>query len=64
MQDPTYYVLLAYAQHVGATIDKILNALQRMHRFDVINRIKDDISDLIDVIPQNTTANGTLKTIE
>ncbi|XP_076165548.1 uncharacterized protein LOC143145747 [Ptiloglossa arizonensis] len=57
LQDPTYYVLLAYAQHVGATIDKILNALQRMHRFDVINRIKDDISDLIDVIPQNTTAN-------
>ncbi|XP_043265925.1 uncharacterized protein LOC122405327 isoform X1 [Colletes gigas] len=55
LQDPTYYVLLAYVQHTGATIDKILNALQKMHRFDVINEIKDNISDLMDAIPQNAT---------
>ncbi|XP_076295178.1 uncharacterized protein LOC143216208 [Lasioglossum baleicum] len=53
-QDPTYYVLLAYVQDVGATIDKILSALQQMRRFDVINRIKDNISDLLDAIQQET----------
>ncbi|XP_054009935.1 uncharacterized protein LOC128893142 [Hylaeus anthracinus] len=56
LQDPTYYVLLAYVQHVDATIDKILNALQKMHRFDVINQIKDNITDLIDAIPSNSSA--------
>ncbi|KOC63641.1 hypothetical protein WH47_00709, partial [Habropoda laboriosa] len=52
LQDPTYYVLLAYVQHVEATVDKILCALQKMHRFDVINQIKDNISDLIAAISQ------------
>ncbi|CAK9824710.1 hypothetical protein ANTRET_LOCUS2835 [Anthophora retusa] len=55
LQDPTYYVLLAYVQHGEATIDKILSALQKMHRFDVINRIKDDISDLVETISQTTS---------
>ena len=54
LQDPTYYVLLAYVQHVGATIDKIFGALQKMHRLDVINQIKDSIFYLINAISQNT----------
>ncbi|XP_076651162.1 uncharacterized protein LOC143358131 [Halictus rubicundus] len=54
LQDPTYYVLLAYVQHDGATIDKILSALQQMHRFDVINQIKDNISNLLDAVQQET----------
>lgn len=53
MQDPTYYVLLAYVQQVDATIDKILSTLQKIHRFDVINEIKDVVSDLIDGLSQN-----------
>ncbi|XP_076240623.1 uncharacterized protein LOC143183092 [Calliopsis andreniformis] len=57
LQDPTYYVLLAYVQQGEATIDKILNALQKMHRLDIINQIKDNISDLIDAISLNTTVN-------
>ncbi|KZC05935.1 hypothetical protein WN55_06110, partial [Dufourea novaeangliae] len=54
LQDPTYYVLLAYVQHVDATIDKILTALQKMHRYDVINQIKGNISDLVHAIQQET----------
>ena len=54
LQDPTYYVLLTYVQHVGATMDKILSALQKMHRLDVINQIKDSIFDLINAVSQNT----------
>ncbi|XP_076302850.1 uncharacterized protein LOC143221254 [Lasioglossum baleicum] len=53
LQDPTYYVLLAYVQQVDATIDKILSTLQKIHRFDVINEIKDVVSDLIDGLSQN-----------
>ncbi|XP_043524591.1 uncharacterized protein LOC122536347 [Frieseomelitta varia] len=55
LQDPTYYVLLAYVQHTDATIDKILHTLQRIHRLDIINQIKDNITDLIDEISQRTT---------
>lgn len=47
-------------QHAEATIDKILSILQRMHRFDIINQVKDDVSDLINRISQSTTANGIL----
>lgn len=53
LQDPTYYVLLTYVQHVEATIDKILNALQKIQRFDIIIQIKNDIYDLIHEISQN-----------
>lgn len=60
MQDPTYYVLLTYVQHVEATIDKILNALQKIQRFDIIIQIKNDIYDLIDKISQNAKNNGIL----
>ena len=58
LQDPTYYVLLAYVQHTDATIDKILRTLQRIHRLDIINQIKDNITDLIDKITQRTTTDG------
>lgn len=58
LQDPTYYVLLAYVQHTDATIDKILSTLQKIHRLDIINQIKDDITDLIDKISQRTTTDG------
>ncbi|XP_003401094.2 uncharacterized protein LOC100645576 isoform X2 [Bombus terrestris] len=60
LQDPTYYVLLTYVQHAEATIDKILSILQRMHRFDIINQVKDDVSDLINRISQSTTANESI----
>lgn len=58
LQDPTYYVLLAYVQHAEATINTILSALQKMKRFDVINQIKDNISDLINGVSQNYRTNG------
>ncbi|XP_031842860.1 uncharacterized protein LOC116431485 isoform X2 [Nomia melanderi] len=54
-EDPTYYVLLAYVQRAEATIGNIINTLQKMHRYDVINQIKDDISYLRDVIQQESS---------
>lgn len=45
-------------QHTDATIDKILHTLQRIHRPDIINQIKDNITDLIDEISQRTTTDG------
>ncbi|XP_078033311.1 uncharacterized protein LOC144468052 [Augochlora pura] len=57
-QDPAFYVLLTYVQHGGATIDKILSALQRMHRFDVIYQIKDNIFNLLNAIQQETPVSG------
>lgn len=47
-------------QHVEATIDKILNALQKIQRFDIINQIKSDIYDLIHKISQNAKNDGIL----
>lgn len=41
LQDPTYYVLLTFAQDPNATIDKILIALKKISRLDIINRIID-----------------------
>lgn len=44
-------------------MDKILCALQKMHRLDVINQIKDSIFDLINAISQNTIVDGTCITV-
>lgn len=61
LQDSTYYVLLAYVQSSDATLDKIVNALQKIERLDIINQIKDCICNLIDSIPYNINTND-LKT--
>ncbi|XP_011688109.1 PREDICTED: uncharacterized protein LOC105450123 isoform X2 [Wasmannia auropunctata] len=53
LQDPTYYVLLTYVQSPEATMDKILSALQKMQRLDVINQIKDYVHDLVNAASQN-----------
>lgn len=55
LQDPTYYVLLTYAQSPEATIDKILNALHRMQRFDIINQIKDYVHNLVSIALQHVS---------
>lgn len=47
-------------QHVEATIDKILNALQKIQHFDIIIQIKNDIYDLIHEISQNAKNDGIL----
>lgn len=47
-------------QHVEATIDKILNTLQKIQRFDIIIQIKNDIYDLIHEISQNAKNDGIL----
>lgn len=52
LQDPTYYVLLTYVQSPEATMDKILSALQKMHRLDVINQIKDYVRNLVSAASQ------------
>ncbi|XP_011311146.1 uncharacterized protein [Fopius arisanus] len=39
LQDPTYYVLLTFVQSVDATMDKILEALMKMERWDIIHRL-------------------------
>ncbi|XP_014236126.1 uncharacterized protein LOC106658623 [Trichogramma pretiosum] len=39
LQDPTYYVLLAFAQHNEATLDKVVDAFDAIKRKDVINRV-------------------------
>ncbi|XP_018406742.1 PREDICTED: uncharacterized protein LOC108782859 [Cyphomyrmex costatus] len=58
LQDPTYYVLLAYVQSPEATIDKILSALQKMQRLDVINQITDSVHDLINAASQHVINHG------
>lgn len=57
LQDPTYFVLLAYVQHSGATIDKILIVLQKIERFDVINEIQDYIYDIVNGVSQDSKRN-------
>ncbi|KYN35840.1 hypothetical protein ALC56_09631 [Trachymyrmex septentrionalis] len=58
LQDPTYYVLLAYVQSPEATIDKILSALQKMQRLDIINQIKAYVHDLVNAVSQHVTSHG------
>lgn len=47
-QDPTYNTLLAFVQHEDATLCKIVNALKRMGRLDVINMAINLMSGLAD----------------
>lgn len=56
MQDPTYYVLLAFSQSDEATMDKILLALQKIDRLDVMNRVTDCFNTLIQDILQNRSS--------
>lgn len=58
LQDPTYYVLLTFVQSPEATMDKIVSALQKMQRFDVINQIKDYMQDLANIASQRAMNNG------
>nr|XP_012228504.1 PREDICTED: uncharacterized protein LOC105675728 isoform X2 [Linepithema humile]XP_012228505.1 PREDICTED: uncharacterized protein LOC105675728 isoform X2 [Linepithema humile] len=58
LQDPTYYVLLTFVQSPEATIDKIVSALQKMQRLDVINQIKDYVQDLVSVTSQHAMSDG------
>ncbi|XP_014477876.1 PREDICTED: uncharacterized protein LOC106746147 [Dinoponera quadriceps] len=53
LQDPTYYVLLTYVQSPDATMDKILSALQKIERFDVISEIKDYMHNLASALSQD-----------
>lgn len=54
LQDPTYYVLLTYVQSPEATMDKILSALQKIERFDIISEIKDYMHNLVSAVSQDT----------
>lgn len=53
LQDPTYYVLLTYVQSPKATMDKILSALQKIERFDIISEIKDNMHNLVSAVSQD-----------
>lgn len=64
LQDPTYYVLLTYVQSPEATMDKILNALQIMQRFDIINQIKDYVHDLVGVASQHIISRDEFEIIQ
>ncbi|XP_003426490.1 uncharacterized protein LOC100680275 [Nasonia vitripennis] len=57
LQDPTYYVLLAFSQLAEATMDKIIIALQKIDRPDVINRVTDCFNYFIQDIVQNRSLN-------
>lgn len=46
-QDPTYNTLLAFVQHEDATLCKIVNALKRMGRLDVINMTVNLMSGIV-----------------
>jgi len=47
-EDPAYNTLLAFVQHEDAALSKIVNALRRMGRLDVINMTADLMSGLAD----------------
>ncbi|XP_011142801.1 uncharacterized protein LOC105185176 [Harpegnathos saltator] len=53
LQDPTYYVLLTFVQSSDSTMDKILSALQKIERFDVICEIKDYVHNLVSAVSQD-----------
>jgi hypothetical protein len=46
-QDPTYNTLLAFVQHEDATLYKIVDALKRMRRLDVISMTINLISGIV-----------------
>lgn len=46
-------MLLTYAQSPEATIDRILSALHRMQRLDIINQIKDYVNNLVAIASQD-----------
>ncbi|KAH0555568.1 uncharacterized protein LOC123262466 [Cotesia glomerata] len=48
LQDPTYYVLLTFAQLSESTFDKLLIACRDIKRFDIINRIIGPLDVFID----------------
>ena len=54
-------MLLAYVQSPEATIDKILSALQKMQRLDIINQIKAYVHDLVNAVSQHVTSHGNVK---
>lgn len=53
LQDPTYYVLLAFSQNNEATMDKMLLSLQKIDRIDVINRSLECFNSFFQKISQN-----------
>lgn len=58
LQDPTYYVLLTFVQSVNATIERILEALLKMDRFDVIHRLSEPLKLFIDCLKMNAPSKG------
>lgn len=58
LQDPTYYVLLAFTQSPEATVDKILTAIQKISRLDVINRIVVVLNEFINSLGSISTSQG------
>lgn len=61
LEDPTYYVLLAYVQSPEATIEKILTALVKLERFDIINRMKESVTDFIGKLITDETTDHNLE---
>lgn len=56
LQDPTYYVLLAFSQLADATMDKMILALQKIDRPDVIIRVADSFDNLVQEVFQNRSS--------
>ncbi|XP_043269283.1 uncharacterized protein [Venturia canescens] len=61
LQDPTYYVLLAYIQWPEATLDKIIVALQKIGRLDIVNRIHENMSKFIECLDLKDDTNDVQK---
>lgn len=57
LQDPTYYVLLAFIQSEEATIDKIVLSLKNIGRLDIINRILNPLTSLLNFLSSQTVEN-------
>lgn len=56
-EDPAYNTLLAFVQHEDAVLSKIVHALKRMGRFDVINMTAGLMSGLADNVLGSQTNN-------
>ncbi|XP_058797809.1 uncharacterized protein LOC131668017 [Phymastichus coffea] len=56
LEDPTYYVLLGFVHSPGATLDKVLLALQKINRLDIINRTADYFNDFFQDITKNRSS--------
>lgn len=58
LEDPTFYVLKTFVHSIDPTVDKILTALKKMERLDVINRLIDPLTAFVNNLDGESDSSG------